>query len=99
MASIGHSWEFENQTFWEHLPSDVTIEVWVESIRFSPYSPASWGSPAEGGDLEGYDIGDVHAYDGETPIPLTNKQQTDISNWAYGRKDLEEKIYQGDYFD
>lgn len=99
MPRVGHTWEFEDQKFWIHLPPDVMIELWVKNIEFSRYCPATWESPAEGGDLESYEIGDIIAYDGNTPIPLTKDQESQIAEWAHGREDLEETILSGDYFD
>lgn len=97
MPNIGHTWEFEDQTYWSHLPRDVTIEVWVENVSFSRYYPATWESPEEGGELEGYDIGDIYAYDGDVTIPLTKDQEKQIAEWAYGRSELEESIHRHDH--
>lgn len=99
MPNVGHTWEFEDQTFFKHLPPDLVLEVWVENITFSQYIPESWHGPAEGGDLESYEIGDIYAYDGDLLIPLTFDQEKAIVDWAMGREDLEKAIYNADYSD
>lgn len=101
MGFSNYTWELLDQKDFPFLPhSWVTIEVYVTNISFSRYYPATYENPAEGGDLENYDIEGVDVYDEDgDAIPITDSQMKKIVEWAHGRSDLEDAIHSADYDD
>lgn len=100
MGFSSHTFNLEDQVKFPFLPSVISIEVQVGNISFSAYCPATYDSPAEGGDLEDYDIEGISVCDEDgDEIPLTATQIKLIADWAHGQSDLEDAICSADYSD
>lgn len=100
MGFSSHTFNLEDQEKFSFLPKVVSLEVQIGNIYFSPFYPASYESPAEGGDLEDYNIEGIIACDEDgDEIPLTASQIKQIADWAHGQSDLEDAICSADYYD